>query len=111
MIRGSTVNLEDILICPSQKDYKLVPYSDEQINTMTLNIMMQLGRTKNERNQSTTDFLGLHALPFPQRVVSPVRTSNSFQESHVCQFLNVDLYACVSKLLCSSYWLKLIDVG
>jgi hypothetical protein len=51
MIRGSTVNLEDILICPSQKDYKLVPYSDEQINTMTLNIMMQLGRTKNERKK------------------------------------------------------------
>ena len=51
MIYGSTLNLEDILICRSQKDYVLKPYSEEEINTMSINVMLKLAKTKNEEKR------------------------------------------------------------
>lgn len=51
MIRGSTINLEDILICRSQADCKFKPYSENEINQMTINVMLQLSKTKSERKR------------------------------------------------------------
>jgi uncharacterized protein YbaR (Trm112 family) len=51
MIYGSRINLEDILICPSQNDFKLKVYSEEEINTMSINVMLKLSKTKNEEKR------------------------------------------------------------
>jgi len=51
MIRGNTINLEDILICISQRDYAFKVYTEVEINEMTINVMRAMGKTKNENKR------------------------------------------------------------